>query len=264
MSTRKPRDNTMRITQEQFNEVIDLLGHAATALAMHFSIISLDNEVEPEASQAEFEASKDRYFIAVAALYDSIDYPAVFLLASRSFNGKSGCSINRLNSDKTSESCMQFSVSIEGIVAQLNNDFRVDVEPLMYTGCYRLVQPNIIQSSFISISREEHNLPIPDGIREMIGIPRNAELNYEQPNPTFIMQIMSHPATPIIGAILFLAGVALIASGACAGFGAGMAATGAILMVGYAATKLGFFAGGGNQTMPDSPENTNGKAQLAV
>ena len=59
-------------------------------------------------------------------------------------------------------------------------------------------------------------------------------------NPSFMMQVLSHPATPLVGAALFLAGIATCTTGALAA-GACLASVGGMMMAGYACHLFGFF-----------------------
>ncbi|HVT63206.1 MAG TPA: hypothetical protein VHD33_06965 [Legionellaceae bacterium] len=72
---------------------------------------------------------------------------------------------------------------------------------------------------------------------------------------------MSHPALPIMGTLLFLGGIALIASGT--GLCVCMAAVGTIFLAGYAAAKCGLFSGSSNpNTTAQSAAETHNRCPL--
>jgi len=58
----------------------------------------------------------------------------------------------------------------------------------------------------------------------------------------FLINVMTHHATAIVGVLLFLAGITLIASMGSV-LGVGVAITGSILLVGHASMRYGFFTG---------------------
>ncbi|MDF1757651.1 MAG: hypothetical protein P1U74_05080 [Legionellaceae bacterium] len=62
-------------------------------------------------------------------------------------------------------------------------------------------------------------------------------------SPNFLIRLLSHSATPVIGAIIFIAGVVLASCGVGIILGSCMAVAGGALLVGFASHKFGLFPG---------------------
>ena len=243
----------MQITQEQFNRVIDMLVAAASADAAYQTMAQVGvTDAELEATAKEALAA---YLDFTATLYAPQACPGLYRDA---FDNKGSATkkntadfMTNTNRHYQAVSRVIYFVGIGTIMEQIGQDFLfigdestpANQPKPTYTGKYKL-DPNLrdtIQTDW-SVFEGEIIERIGDG----------------SPNYDFIMQALSQPALPIVGALLFLGGVALITSGAT-GLGVCMATVGAILTVGYAAAKCGLFSGSStpNTTAQSAPEIHN-------
>ncbi|MCH9756026.1 MAG: hypothetical protein K0U37_02390 [Gammaproteobacteria bacterium] len=228
----------MIITQEQFNEVIDLLGDAASAEA-NFRVIpsKYSNVIAQKESKEAFE----RYIQAVKNLYGKETYPAVYDNAYQNKSLSSTSSSTHSGSNTKSKEKLSFSINIRDIKKQMNQDFTSDddiesTQHLHYTGNYcNFDVPILSDDGLIKLNIKRN----PDTIQSY------PAMVYSEPdtNPGLFTMIMSHPITLALSAILLLVGLGMIASGMGITPGAYVAGAGALLLTGYAATKFGFFSG---------------------
>ena len=238
----------LTITQKQFNQLIDLLGHAANAEATYRTTAHL-NKTDPLLEEGA-RNSLNRYLEFVAMLYQPQQYPTIYL---ETFNNKrenykkhSKNEKSHISHHKQARSQVTYLIYIGEIIEQVSRDFssiEEDGTPslqskLTYSGSFELA--SFAKDTIISNTESFQY--------ECIEHPTNRALNIA-PMPTnntfnssFIIRVMQHPASPIIGVILFLSGVALITSSTAISLGLCMTAAGAIIIAGYAATKCGFFS----------------------
>jgi hypothetical protein len=200
----------MHMTQEQFNEIIDLFFLTVNAAADHIKKEAASENTDededkypplPFTTKPDINASEKkahnfliRYIKTLNQLYRN-NYPTVYL--------------EILEQPTKTESTLL--TRIETITQQLNKDFTP--KKRIYTG--HLYTKKITQSD-------------------------TATVYDDASNPSFMMHVFSHPTTPLVGAALFLAGIATCTTGVLAA-GVCLASIGGMMMAGYACHHFVFF-----------------------
>jgi len=201
----------MHITQEQFNEIIDLFFLTVKAAADHIkqeaAYADTDEDedkypplpftTKPDINTSEKKAHNllMRYIKTLNQLYRN-NYPTVYL--------------EILEQPTKTESTLL--TCIETITQQLNQDFTP--KKLIYTG--HLYTKKTTHSDTATVYDNDAS------------------------NPSFMMHVFSHPTTPLVGAALFLAGIAMCTTGALTA-GVCLASIGGMMIAGYACHQFGFF-----------------------
>ena len=132
----------MRLTQEKFDNIIDLLGNAANAKAV---FTALPTGVDRSEAQLACDEAHGQYIQAMTALYHPAESPQILHNICIELESRRCRSEDHSDGSSKSQETMCYSISIKNIRAQLNCDITQEDEygietihsPLSYTGKYQ-------------------------------------------------------------------------------------------------------------------------------